>query len=80
MSLKRWAHGYTRQSESDHRGKRLHTGGDRAEGGLTPAKLSGILNKSRKLEANEMLALCAALKIDPLYLIRYHEEEPANTP
>ena len=48
--------------------------------GLTPAKLSGILNKSRKLEANEMLALCAALKIDPLYLIRYHEEEPANPP
>lgn len=38
---------------------------------LTPAKLSGILNKSRKLEAGEMFLLCDALGITPEELLNY---------
>lgn len=38
---------------------------------LTPAKLSGILNKSRKLDANEMFALCEVLEITPEQLLNY---------
>lgn len=38
---------------------------------LTPAKLSAILNKSRKLEANEMLIICDILQIKPEDLIDY---------
>ena len=36
---------------------------------LTPAKLSAILNKSRKLDANEMFSLCAVLQIEPRELL-----------
>lgn len=32
---------------------------------LTPMKLSAILNKSRRLEANEMFELCNVLDITP---------------
>ena len=38
---------------------------------LTPAKLSGILNKSRKLDANEMFEICRALEITPDQLLNY---------
>jgi len=38
---------------------------------LTPAKLSAILNKSRKLDANEMVVLCDVLQIEPRDLINY---------
>lgn len=36
---------------------------------LTPAKLSGILNKSRKLEASELFILCDILHLDPRELM-----------
>jgi len=32
---------------------------------LTPNKLSATLNKNRKLDANEMFAICAVLELDP---------------
>lgn len=38
---------------------------------LTPAQLSGILNKGRKLDANEMFALCEVLGITPDQLRNY---------
>lgn len=38
---------------------------------LTPAKLSGILNKSRKLDVNEMVILCEVLGITPEELLNY---------
>lgn len=33
--------------------------------GLTPSQLSGILNKRRKMDADEMFALCDVLNISP---------------
>lgn len=38
---------------------------------LTAAKLSAILNKSRKLDVNEMIVLCEALGITPEQLLNY---------
>lgn len=38
---------------------------------LTAAKLSAILNKSRKLDANEMFTLCEVLGITPEQLLNY---------
>ena len=32
---------------------------------LTPAKLSGVLNKSRRLDVNEFMAICDAMQIKP---------------
>ncbi|WP_101908849.1 helix-turn-helix domain-containing protein [Marasmitruncus massiliensis] len=32
---------------------------------LSPAKLSGILNKKRKLEAGEMFSICEVINISP---------------
>lgn len=32
--------------------------------GLTPQQFSDVLNLRRKLDANEMLALCAAMEMD----------------
>lgn len=36
--------------------------------GMSPCKLSQIVNLERKLEANEMFALCDAMKITPVEL------------
>lgn len=36
--------------------------------GLTEQKLSDIVNKRRKLDANEMFELCKAMRISPDYL------------
>jgi transcriptional regulator with XRE-family HTH domain len=33
--------------------------------GLTPSQLSGILNKRRKMDSDEMFALCDVLNITP---------------
>lgn len=33
--------------------------------GLTPSQLSGILNKKRKMDADEMFALCDVLNVSP---------------
>lgn len=38
---------------------------------LTPAKLSAILNKTRKLDVNEMVVICDVLTIKPEELINY---------
>jgi hypothetical protein len=35
------------------------------QSGLTPSKLSEILYKHRKLDANEMFAICNAIHIQP---------------
>lgn len=45
--------------------------------GLTPAILSGILNKNRKLEANEMFNICETLGVTPEQLRLY--EQPQKT-
>ena len=42
---------------------------------LTPDKLSAILNKSRRLEANEMINLCEALGITPDELMCYSKTQ-----
>lgn len=38
---------------------------------LTPAMLSGVLNKARKLDANELFVLCDVLNISPEQLRHY---------
>ncbi|MEG1758423.1 MAG: helix-turn-helix transcriptional regulator, partial [Oscillospiraceae bacterium] len=40
---------------------------------LTPAKLSAILNKTRKLDVNEMVVICGVLQIKPEELINYQQ-------
>lgn len=43
--------------------------------GLSPCKLSQIVNLSRKLEANEMFALCDAIDMTPVELAEYRRKE-----
>lgn len=43
---------------------------------LSPSKLSQVLNFERRLEANEMLALCKAMDITPMELAEYKLELP----
>ncbi|HJA92742.1 MAG TPA: helix-turn-helix domain-containing protein [Candidatus Eisenbergiella merdipullorum] len=38
---------------------------------LSPSKFSAILNKSRKLEANELFAICEAIGMSPTDLRNY---------
>lgn len=38
---------------------------------LTPAKLSGIINKSRRLEVDEFFSLCEAMEVTPDELRNY---------
>ena len=38
---------------------------------MTPCKLSQVINLERKLEANEMLALCEAMSVTPVELAEY---------
>lgn len=38
---------------------------------MTPSKLSQVINLERKLEANEMFALCEAMNITPVELSNY---------
>lgn len=42
--------------------------------GMTPVKLSQIINKERKLEANEMFAVCKAIEMTPMELAEYKKE------
>ncbi len=44
--------------------------------GMSPCKLSQIVNLDRKLEANEMFALCDAMKITPDELAKYKPRIP----
>lgn len=43
--------------------------------GLTPSKLSAILKKRRKLDANELINICAAIKITPEQLESYTQRK-----
>lgn len=40
---------------------------------MSPAKLSQIINKERKLEANEMFSICSAIGMTPMELKNYRE-------
>lgn len=44
--------------------------------GMSPSKLSQVVNLDRKLEANEMFALCEAMKITPIELSEYSPRMP----
>lgn len=44
--------------------------------GISPCKLSAVLSKSRKLEANEMFNLCEAMGISPCELKDYDLNHP----
>lgn len=44
--------------------------------GMSPCKLSQIVNLERKLEANEMFALCYAMEITPVELADYQSGVP----
>lgn len=45
---------------------------------MTPAKLSSIVNKNRKLEANEMFSLCDVLDITPQELRKWTNDNRAS--
>ena len=45
--------------------------------GMSPCKLSQVVNLERKLEANEMFALCNAMEITPVELYEYDSQMPA---
>lgn len=42
--------------------------------GMSPCKLSQVVNLERKLEANEMFALCNAIGITPVELSEYKSD------
>lgn len=42
--------------------------------GMSPCKLSQVVNLERKLEANEMFALCNAMGITPVELSEYKSD------
>lgn len=44
--------------------------------GMNPCKLSQIVNLERKLEANEMFALCEAMNVTPVELAEYESRPP----
>lgn len=45
---------------------------------IAPCKLSQIINLERKLEANEMFALCSAIDITPVELAEYKSQQTRN--
>lgn len=45
---------------------------------MTPCKLSQVVNLERKLEANEMFALCNAMGITPVELAEYEPKQPGG--
>lgn len=42
---------------------------------ISPSKLSQILNKSRRLEANELFSICDAIEMSPNNLRHYIKED-----
>ena len=50
-----------------------------AKAGLTEQQLSDIINKRRKLDANELFSLCDALMIDPNYLFAVRKGRTSTT-
>ena len=43
---------------------------------MNPSKLSQVINLERKLEANEMFALCEAIEMTPVELAKYKPRLP----
>lgn len=43
---------------------------------MSPCKLSQVVNLERKLEANELFALCDAMEITPVELAEYKTKLP----
>lgn len=43
---------------------------------MEPDKLSMVLSKKRKLDANELFNLCDALDVTPVELMGYKSDEP----
>ena len=41
---------------------------------MTPVQISGILNKKRRLEANELFCFCDALNMSPIEIQEYRGE------
>ena len=46
---------------------------------LSPAKFSQILNLERRLEANELFDVCAAIDMTPMELKQYKPKLPEKT-
>lgn len=44
--------------------------------GIAPMKLSLVLNQKRKLDANEMIAICDAIEMTPTELAKYEPRLP----
>lgn len=44
--------------------------------GITPMKLSMVINQKRKLDANEMIAICDAIEMTPTELAGYEPRLP----
>lgn len=44
--------------------------------GMSPCKLSQVVNLERKLDANEMFALCKAMGMTPVELSEYEPRMP----
>lgn len=42
--------------------------------GMTPMQLSKVLDKSRKLDANELFAICDAIEMTPMEVKNYLKE------
>ena len=47
--------------------------------GITPMKLSMVLNQKRKLDANEMIAICDAIEMTPTELAEYEPRLPEGS-
>ena len=43
---------------------------------MSPCKLSQVINHERRLEANEMFALCEAMNVTPMELAEYKLKLP----
>ena len=43
---------------------------------MSPCKLSQVINLERRLEANEMFALCEAMNVTPMELAEYKLKLP----
>lgn len=47
--------------------------------GIAPMKLSLVLNQKRKLDANEMIAICDAIEMTPTELAKYEPRLPEGS-
>ena len=49
-----------------------------SKAGMSPYKLSQVVNLGRKLYANEMFAVCQAIDMTPVELAEYNSESTAG--